>query len=55
MSDWIFESVNEKVDGGYIEVKKNKYGKEIKDGKQKSKKKNLNYSSTLSSSDCHLK
>jgi hypothetical protein len=39
VSDWIFESLSEKVDGGYTELKKNKYGKEIKDGKQKSKKK----------------
>jgi len=33
MSDWIFESVNEKVDGGYIEFfKKKKYGKVFKVG-----------------------
>ena len=58
MFDWKFESVNEEVDGGYTEFKKSKYGKEINDGG------NIyiyiyiyiyiNYSSTFSSSDCHL-
>jgi hypothetical protein len=33
MFDWIFESVNEEVDGCYTELQKNKYGKEINDGK----------------------
>jgi len=37
MSDWIFESVNEKLDGGYIELKKKKYDKVFKDGKSKKK------------------